>query len=156
MERDSKKPIRFHGLSLSIDEYDDDLVEREYLFHNYQNLLTALEVRLCIYLSPIVSESEHRGIRKMYPDLEASQVPIEEYRKIHELHAYLEERDGHVPEHETLAAAQIPKEEYRANVVKRLIAECHDQIDFNRCTECDRLPRSPLAKQCPWCGYDWH
>jgi hypothetical protein len=26
----------------------------------------------------------------------------------------------------------------------------------NRCPRCQRIVRTPLARQCLWCGYDWH
>jgi hypothetical protein len=29
-------------------------------------------------------------------------------------------------------------------------------LPLNRCPECQRIVRTPLAKQCLWCGHDWH
>ena len=26
----------------------------------------------------------------------------------------------------------------------------------NRCPQCHRIVRTPLARQCRWCGHDWH
>ena len=30
------------------------------------------------------------------------------------------------------------------------------QLSLNRCPECNRIVRTPNAKQCLWCGHDWH
>jgi hypothetical protein len=29
-------------------------------------------------------------------------------------------------------------------------------LPLNRCPECRRIVRTPLARQCLWCGHDWH
>ncbi len=29
-------------------------------------------------------------------------------------------------------------------------------ITVNRCSQCSRIVRTPKAKQCLWCGHDWH
>lgn len=30
------------------------------------------------------------------------------------------------------------------------------QLIVNRCSRCDRIVRTPFAKQCFWCGFNWH
>ena len=30
------------------------------------------------------------------------------------------------------------------------------RIEINRCPACSRIVRTHLAKQCLWCGHDWH
>jgi len=39
---------------------------------------------------------------------------------------------------------------------ERALATYGDRIYLNRCRKCDRLARTPRAKQCRHCGYDWH
>lgn len=29
-------------------------------------------------------------------------------------------------------------------------------VVINRCPACQRIIRTPLARQCLWCGHDWH
>ncbi len=53
------------------------------------------------------------------------------------------------------ALADGPKA-FRRRVADRVMAERGDEVDLNRCPQCDRIPRTPLAKQCPWCFYRWH
>lgn len=38
----------------------------------------------------------------------------------------------------------------------RLLAERADELFINRCPMCGRIVRTPLARQCLWCGFDWH
>jgi hypothetical protein len=30
------------------------------------------------------------------------------------------------------------------------------QLQANRCPKCNRIVRTPHARQCLWCGHDWH
>jgi len=38
----------------------------------------------------------------------------------------------------------------------RICREHTDELFINRCPECGRIVVSPTAKQCLWCGNDWH
>jgi hypothetical protein len=43
----------------------------------------------------------------------------------------------------------------RERIVERVQRE-RGALSVNRCPRCDRIARTPLAKQCFWCGHDWH
>lgn len=45
-------------------------------------------------------------------------------------------------------------EEFEKNVAERINREY--SIDFNYCPKCKKLTRTPKAKQCRHCGFDWH
>jgi hypothetical protein len=45
---------------------------------------------------------------------------------------------------------------FRARVRDRLLREHADEIAINRCPACGRIVASPKARQCLWCGHDWH
>lgn len=45
---------------------------------------------------------------------------------------------------------------FKRDVVRRLLEEHPDEIFFNRCPQCQALTRTPRAKQCPQCFFDWH
>lgn len=30
------------------------------------------------------------------------------------------------------------------------------RLAINRCPQCSRIVKTPLTRQCLWCGYDWH
>ena len=44
---------------------------------------------------------------------------------------------------------------FMRKIRKRILMEHSNQIELNRCPKCDRIPRTPKAKQCPWCRHSW-
>lgn len=46
-------------------------------------------------------------------------------------------------------------EAFELNISKRLLSTHPDEIFLNYCPECNRLARTPMAKQCRYCGYNW-
>lgn len=44
---------------------------------------------------------------------------------------------------------------FQLGVVRRILAAYPD-LPINRCPQCNRVVRTPAAKQCLWCGHDWH
>lgn len=60
-----------------------------------------------------------------------------------------------VPEvYELIKGGEI---EFRKKVGDRIrAAELARQCAVNRCPSCRRVVRTALAKQCLWCGADWH
>ena len=44
--------------------------------------------------------------------------------------------------------------QFRDTAARRIIAE--QNLTIARCTNCDRIVRTPNAQQCLWCGHDWH
>lgn len=47
-------------------------------------------------------------------------------------------------------------EEFQLNVARRIMNESSEKVFFNNCPKCDKLARTPHAKQCRYCGYSWH
>jgi len=53
----------------------------------------------------------------------------------------------------------LARDGYQAFVLhtgQRILHEHADQIVFNLCPECGRIARTPKARQCRHCGFDWH
>lgn len=46
--------------------------------------------------------------------------------------------------------------EYQNKVTQRILQEHAEEIIVNRCPQCGRIVTTPTAKQCLWCGHDWH
>lgn len=121
---------------MTADTYDDDVALRAYVLQHFPHLMTPLERRVTEYSAPIVGNSDHSKILKLYDNLE--------------------ERDGHVDDADVLNALQAPYEDRIVNAVDRVLKTRRADIIENRCSECQRLVRTPVAKQCLWCGHDWH
>ena len=45
-------------------------------------------------------------------------------------------------------------ESFRMRTAERILKD--EPIRFNDCQKCGKLTRTPLAKQCRYCGHDWH
>lgn len=46
-------------------------------------------------------------------------------------------------------------DEFELNVAKRIIKETPAKIFFNNCPKCNKLARTPYARQCRHCGHNW-
>jgi hypothetical protein len=53
-------------------------------------------------------------------------------------------------------ALEAGEETSRRGVRDRLLREHGREIVVNRCPRCHRIVRTPKARQCLWCGHDWH
>lgn len=47
------------------------------------------------------------------------------------------------------------REEKKIRIATLLLKNYSHNIFFNNCTNCGKLARTPNAKQCRFCGYDW-
>ena len=128
--------MRYNDIELTTETYSDERALRAYIFKHFHHLMTPLERRAIEYTTPIVQVSDHWKIKRLYD--------------------FLEERDGHVPDDEVIAAFAVPYDRRKEMIIDRLISDCIDRIFVNRCPECNRIARTPAARQCMWCHHDWH
>ena len=131
----SSRPIRFCGVEMHRDAYDDGVAVRAYTVRHHLKFLTPLEHRIVCSTVPIVRESPHFKVRQH--------------------HAALEQSDGHVDDTEVLAIYETDPEgeAFRELAIQRLIREYENRI--NRCTACRNVVRTPQARLCPWCKHTW-
>lgn len=47
-------------------------------------------------------------------------------------------------------------DQYKIDIATKTLKEHGGQIQFNICPKCGKLARTPMAKQCRYCYYDWH
>jgi hypothetical protein len=47
-------------------------------------------------------------------------------------------------------------ESFQSKIVNRILENHQSEIIINRCPKCQKLTRTPQAKQCPHCFFDWH
>jgi hypothetical protein len=65
-------------------------------------------------------------------------------------------RWGQTDDPEVNAALSDGPETFRRRVSSRVLAEAAGEVFVNRCPRCNRVVRTPKARQCFWCGFDWH
>jgi hypothetical protein len=116
-------------------EYDDEREFTRYVWDYYQHLMTDLERRVGVAISARVKAA-------------ASSSPAI-------AHA-LNERWGCAGDLEVEAALSEGPEAFRRRVSRRVLAEHNSVVVVNRCPKCRRVLRTPQARQCFWCGHDWH
>ncbi|MGC4006447.1 MAG: hypothetical protein QM811_26315 [Pirellulales bacterium] len=115
--------------------YDEDRESTRYVWNHFQDRMTEFEKR-------IGSALFWRERADLVTD---SRVMIDMLRN-----------KGEIGVVEVDAALSDGHEAYRRKVRDRLLADLEDPIVIHRCGRCRKVLRTPLARQCLWCGYDWH
>jgi len=46
--------------------------------------------------------------------------------------------------------------QFMINCAERILKENPEKVFLNLCPVCKKLARTPYAKQCRYCGHDWH
>jgi hypothetical protein len=57
--------------------------------------------------------------------------------------------------HGATEALQSGPQDFRYRTAQRIIAEHRDEVYANACHSCRRLPATPTARVCIWCGHSW-
>lgn len=114
-------------------DYDDDLELTNYVLRNYCRL----------------TRTEQRAFVTMYNREKAAKNP-----KLMTNPGFAERAASSDPAVE--AALADGTEVFRRRVRDRVLQEAGDQITIHRCPSCNRILRTLLARQCLWCGHDWH
>lgn len=116
------------------DRYDDDRELTEYIWDNFGSLMTDLE---------------RRAARTLVAEAKASASPGR-------VANVLRERWGRHSDPEVARALEQGADAFRRRVRDRILSEMGDAVIVNRCAACDRIVATPRARQCLWCGHDWH
>lgn len=64
--------------------------------------------------------------------------------------------EGLSDDEDVLELVGLSADDFNIKVAERMLKEHADVIYLNLCEKCHLLARTPLAKQCRHCGYDWH
>lgn len=56
----------------------------------------------------------------------------------------------------TLMLLENGYDNFKRTVAERILKECSNAIVINICPNCGKLARTPQAKQCRYCGCNWH
>jgi hypothetical protein len=119
----------------NLDDYDDQLELTSYIWHNYPHLF---------------NEAENLAGRTLLGEAKAANCGSEQMRRklLEKLsHRGLEEVD------QLLSDGEVA---FRIAAAARVLATHPDEVFVNRCSKCQCIVATPRAKQCLWCGYDWH
>ena len=103
------------------------------------------------YFSRLMTEDERLALRyQMFlHKLDASENKEEKEKK-------MREKGWFASEEKSLTLLKNGIKALEENIVKRILSESRDKVFFNNCPQCGKLARTPQAKQCRYCGFDWH
>ena len=116
------------------ESYDEDFILTNYVWEHYSHLFT---------------EFERKVSNRIIFEMKTRHTPPEVREKRFKL--FLGELDSAVT-----SALEEGHWEYLRRVRDRALAEVPDKVHINRCPQCQRIVRTPRARQCLWCHHDWH
>jgi len=130
-----EKDVYFYD-DFGIKEYDEDSVLTKYMWNNYIKFTTEWErkVNLAIILNWKAEAYEDPTVGWKY-----NKQLGEDFKNDINAHNEIKDPDA-----------------FREKVRNRILKEHKEDIFINRCSKCNKIVRTPKAKQCFWCGYDWH
>jgi hypothetical protein len=106
------------------------------------------------YFSELMNDKEASAWRHYSSDYKLNQSgyqdSVEKRRKIYLSKGWLTE------DKEILGLLEYGIDHFRLKTAERIFNENKDKIVFNNCPKCGELARTPKARQCRFCGYDWH
>jgi hypothetical protein len=114
-------------------EYDDGKVLDDYITTSFQSLMTELESK--VYVMALKRQKAECG------GAAADRLP-----------KWIADAGAEVAALSS-EGIQVVKTRIRERMLRDLD---QGQIFINRCPNCSRIVRTPLARQCLWCGHDWH
>lgn len=115
--------------------YVDDSELTKYVWNNYQHLFSRLEQ---LGAKAVMAEDKANS---------ASSLAMADL---------LRKKWGAENDPEIVAALSEGTEVFQRRVRERVVRECGESLFINRCPACDRILRTPRAKQCLWCSHSWH
>ena len=116
-------------------QYDEGHELREYIWRNYQHVLTERERSL--YIAAIQElRARHASSYDQAEGIRRTRV------------YFFDEDVAEIVEH--------GPEDFRLQCCDRLLAEYGGEIYINRCERCRRIVVSPISCACLWCGHHWY
>ena len=115
-------------------DYIEDHLITEYILKNYRHLLSGLEGRILHAIG--------HG-RSDVLETEAAKKKVERVW-------------GHAGDEEIDAALADGIDVFKKRVRDRIVNDHSKEVSLARCPKCKKLLRTPRARQCRWCKYDWH
>jgi hypothetical protein len=120
-------------------QIDTDIAS--YVFRYYPQLMTAYERAANRHLTGTIKATKGRS--DAAAQAEARSGP----RHLHDLLS---------DEPQVLRLAADGYQAFVMRTAERIIKDHSDQVELNCCPRCGRIARTPRARQCRFCGNDWH
>lgn len=116
--------------------YDENIVLTQYIRSHYRNLRTEFEggVEEALAIQEKFNQDKHRGTER-------------------DAIVWLKQKGLY--NEQSRQAIENP-DRFWDGVRDRILSEHEEDVFINRCPKCKKVVASPKARQCLWCGHDWH
>jgi hypothetical protein len=118
-----------------------DTDEARYVFHNYGSLMRQQEQLAFNHLGGTMKATLGRSDVQAQTEVKGSSSHL---RKLLS------------DDPEVLLLAHDGYDALVLRTGQRILDDNRDRIFLNYCPDCHKLARTPRAKQCRFCGHDWH
>lgn len=115
------------------EQYIESKVLKEYLLKNYHGLFTSFEEDV-LHINRLIKKTEN------YSDLNKTKIREREFENFDQL---------------VLDNAQGDIDSFLEKIALRILKDNKNSIFINRCPKCQKIVRTPKAKQCNWCFHKW-
>jgi len=113
---------------------------------------TALENAnyIIAYYGSLLNSSETKALRHQRSTFKLEDSNDDKQRRMYLKTGWLSE------DPEILDCLKNGYNQFILNCAERILKDNPDTIYFNLCPLCNKLARTPHARQCRFCGHDWH
>lgn len=111
-----------------------------YVVRYYQNFMTDVERRANSHLAGTLKATQGRD----GPATQQEAMQKDFYRRMLS------------DDPEVLELSREGLQAFRARTATRILKDHSCEVFLNCCPQCHGLARTPTAKQCRFCGFDWH
>ncbi len=105
---------------------------------------------IVLYFGNLMTGVERLALRHSRSTFKLDGVENEKLTKVYYKAGWLS------PDLEVLKLLEDGDDQFMINCAERILKENSDKVFLNYCPNCGRLARTPQAKQCRFCGFDWH
>jgi hypothetical protein len=105
---------------------------------------------IIIYFSSLMTGVERLALRHSQSTFKLEDVENEKLTKAYYKNGWLS------TDPEVLKLLKDGDDQFMINCAERILKENGDGVFLNYCPNCGRLARTPQAKQCRFCAFDWH
>jgi hypothetical protein len=102
------------------------------------------------YFSDLMKPSEKAALRHHRHTIKSEGDDSERRTKLYYKTGWLSD------DPEVLNLLKDGPDQFMINCAERILKESGDKVFLNFCPNCGKLARTPAAKQCRYCQYDWH
>lgn len=110
---------------------------------------TDLEQYIIIYFHHLLTEQERTAYKHQITTEKAENSKSEQFRKMLMTKWGTEDPD-------ILSLLEDGYDQFKHRVAERILRDEPEKVFINNCPKCGKLARTPKAKQCRFCGHDWH